>query len=410
MIYRTILAKVLECIKTKPVTIITGSRQVGKSTLCKELVKEYNYNYVSLDDGKELLSAKTDPSMFLKMHKAPLIIDEVQRCKELFVEIEAIVNEARFNDIENRGMYILTGSQSYSLMQNVSESLAGRVTIVTMSPLSRRELLGIKEIPFEINPILNNEDAKRSPLEVEELANNIITGFYPEIYDKKIADIDQFYSDYVMSYIERDVSQLINLKDKLQFQKFLEVTSSLTGEELVYDTIAKAIGVNVKTIESWISVLVAGNIITLLEPYNEQSVVKRVVKRPKLIFNDTGLAAYLSGLNNATVLMKSAFFGRFVETYIINEIIKSYKNNGKQARFYYYRDSNQREIDLIILHEGHLNLIECKSGITYGSKDIKAFEQLSNTKYEICNSGIVCNTSISYALKKGYYAIPISSI
>jgi len=410
MIYRTILNKVLDCIKTKPVTIITGSRQVGKSTLCKELVKEYHYNYVSLDDFKEFQNAKKDPSMFLKMHKAPLIIDEVQKCEELFVEIESLVNKARFNDIENRGMYVLTGSQSYSLMKNVTETMAGRVSIVTMSPLSRRELIGINEVPFEINPIINNEAAKKNPLEINNLVNNIITGFYPEIYDKNIEDINQFYSDYVQSYIERDVSQLINLKDKLQFQRFLEIISSLSCEELVYDTIAKAVGVTVKTIESWISVLVAGNIITLLEPYYELSVVKRVVKRPKLIFNDTGLAAYLSGLNNPKVLIKSAFFGRFVETYIINEIIKSYKNNGKQAKFYYYRDSEQREIDLIILHDGFLNLIECKSGVTYSKSDIKAFDQLLNTKYEICSSGIVCNTDSSYALKEGYYAVPISSI
>jgi len=410
MIYRTIYEKVLKSISSKPITIITGSRQVGKSTLCKEFVKRHGYNYVTLDNTRELASAKNDPAMFLKEHKAPLIIDEVQKCEELFVELESIVNEVRFNDQDNRGMYILTGSQSYNLMKNVTESMAGRVSIITMSPLSIREIKGIKEVPFLIDPKQNNIDAKINKYSLEEFYDYIVKGFYPEIYDLNIEDIDQFYSDYVMSYIERDVSQIISLKDKLKFQRFMEIVASLTGEELVYDSIAKGVGVSVPTIESWMSILVSGNIVTLLEPYYENSIVKRVVRRPKIIFNDTGLAAFLAGLNNPIVLKKSQFKGRFVETFIINEIIKSYKNNVKQAKFYYYRDSEQREIDLIVLHDGYLNLIECKSGVEFNKSDVKAFSQLEKTKYIICNSGIVCNTETSYALKEGIYAVPINSI
>lgn len=410
MIYRTIYEKVKKSINSKPITLITGSRQVGKSTLCKEFVKFHGYNYVSLDNIRELAFAKNDPAMFLKEHKAPLIIDEVQKCEELFVEIESIVNEARFNDLDNRGMYILTGSQSYNLMKNITESMAGRVSIITMSPLSIREIKGIKENAFEIDPTKNNIDAKLNNYSLDEFYNYIVKGFYPEIYDLNIEDTEQFYSDYVMSYIERDVSQIINLKDKLKFQRFMEIAASLTGEELVYDSIAKGVGVSVSTIESWMSILVSGNIVTLLEPYYENSILKRVVRRPKIIFNDTGLAAFLAGLNNQVVLKKSQFKGRFVETFIINEIIKSYKNNGKQAKFYYYRDSEQREIDLIILHDGCLNLIECKSGTTFNKTHIKAFKQLENTKYIICNSGIVCNTDIVYAIKEGIYAVPINAV
>jgi len=410
MIYRTIYEKVLKSIKTKPITIITGSRQVGKSTLCKEFVKLHGYNYVSLDNSRELAFAKNDPAMFLKEHKTPLIIDEVQKCEELFIELESIVNDARFNDVDNRGMYILTGSQSFNLMKNVTESMAGRVSIITMSPLSIREIKGIKEVPFLIDPERNNIDSKNNDYSLDDLYDYLIKGFYPEIYDLSIEDIEQFYSDYVMSYIERDVSQIINLKDKLKFQRFLEIVASLTGEELVYDNVAKGVGVSVPTVEAWMSILVSGNLVTLLEPYYEDSVVKRVVRRPKLLFNDTGLAAYLAGLNNPVVLKKSQFKGRFVETFIINEIIKSYKNNGKQAKFFYYRDSEQREIDLIVLHDGYLNLIECKSGISFNKSDIKAFDQLIKTKYIISNSGIVCNTDISYALKEGVYAVPINAI
>ena len=410
MIQRTIYEKILKSIETKPVTLITGARQVGKTTICKMLVKEKGYNYVSLDNSRELSSAVNDPAMFLKMHPAPLIIDEVQKCKDLFVEIESIVNEARFNDIENRGMYVLTGSQTYNLMENVSETMSGRVTIVLMSPLSLREIRGLKEEPFLIDPIRNNKDTLNNPISVNELYDYIVRGFYPEIYDKNIEDIDQFYSDYVMTYIERDVSQIIELRDKLRFQRFMEILASQTGEELTYDEIAKGIGVKTDTIQSWVSILAAGSIITLLEPYYENSVMSRVVKRPKIIFNDTGLAAYLSGLNNPTVLQKSKFNGRFVETYIINEIIKSFRNTGKKAKFYYYRDYDQKEIDLVVLHEGKLNLIECKSGVSFKGSDVSSFKKLESTNFELSNSGIVCNTDISYSLTDKYYAVPLASI
>lgn len=410
MIERTIYKTVLEKIKNKPVTVITGSRQVGKSTLCKMLVEREHFNYVSLDNLRDLAFASNDPAAFLSEHKFPLIIDEVQKCPALFLEIESIVNKQKFDGFKNEGMYVLTGSQSYNLMENVTESLAGRATFVTMSPLTNKEIKNKLEMPFEINPTINDVDAKNNNDSIDDLYKYIVRGFYPEIFDKGLSDIESFYSDYVMSYIERDVSQLINLKDKLQFQRFMEVVASSTGEELVSDNLAKIVGVTSKTIDSWISILVSGNIITLLQPYYENSVTKRIVKRPKLIFNDTGLAAYLAGLSNADVLKKSRFAGRFVETYIINEIIKSYNNNGVSAKFYYYRDTNQHEIDLIVKHNGRLNLIECKSGVTYSSSDIKSFDQLKESALEISGSGIICNTDKSYSLKKGFFAVPIKSL
>ncbi len=410
MIYRTITETVLKSIKSKPVTLITGARQVGKSTLCRELVKTCGYNYVTLDNTRELSTAVNDPAYFLSVHKPPLIIDEIQKCKELFVEIESIVNEVKFKGEDNRGMYILTGSQAYNLMSNVTESMAGRVGIVNMSPLSLREIKGIKEEPFVINPEKNLKDALLNKMDINELYETIVNGFYPEIYDLNIEDSEQFYADYVSTYIERDVSQLINLKDKMKFQRFMEISASLTGEEYVYDTIANAVGVSVHTIDSWMSVLVAGNIVTLLEPFYMSSAVKRIKKRPKLIFNDTGLAAYLAGLNNAKVLQKSNFNGRFVETYIINEIIKSYKNNGIHAKFYYYRDSNQKEIDLIVENKGIVNLIECKSGVSFSLSDVAAFNEIKDDKYIIENSGIICSTKEPYALGNGYFAVPICSI
>ena len=191
----------------------------------------------------------------------------------------------------------------------------------------------------------------------------------------------------------------------------MEVLASLTGQELVANNIANAIGVSGVTIQSWISVLLAGNIIYLLEPYNERSTLKRVIKRPKVYFSDTGLAAYLARLNNASVLSKSIFAGRFVETYIINEIIKSYKNNNKKTNFYYYRDIDQKEIDLVMLDKGILHFVECKSGVSYSKKDVLAFNKLAGyTSLEIGNGCIVCATDNVYSIDANVYAIPFGSI
>lgn len=411
MIARTIKESILKSIKNKPVTLITGARQVGKSTLCGELKKELNFEYVSLDNLRERETAIRDPELFLVLHKAPLIIDEVQYAPKLLDVIESIVNKVKFEGGNNKGMYVLTGSQIYSLMENVSESLAGRVSIIEMSPLSLREIKELKEEPFVIDPVTNKKRSEENTINIDELFDYVVKGFYPELYDNKDLEIDDFYSNYVKTYIERDVSQIINLNDKLKFQRFMEVLASLTSEEFVANNLAKSIGVSLHTIESWLSVLVAGNIVYLLEPYNENSTLKRVVKRPKIYFSDTGLAAYLARLSNKDVLKNSIFSGRFVETFIVNEIIKSYKNNNKKTNFYYYRDIDQKEIDLIILDEGILHFVECKSGVSFSKKDVSAFKTLqSNSKYKVGSSAIICFTEVIYPIEENVYAIPVGAI
>lgn len=410
MINRTIKEFVLKSIKNKPVTLITGARQIGKSTLCYEIKKELGYNYVSLDNIRERQQAISDPEMFLQLHSWPLIIDEVQYAPKLFEVIESIVNNEKLENGKNYGMYILTGSQAYELMSGVTESLAGRVSIVRMSPLSTREIFKVPEKKFEVEPIEIAKKSKDFKLEANVLYKLIVKGMYPEIYQNENIDIDMFYSNYVDTYIERDVSKLINLKDKLKFQNFMELLASLTGEELVYDTIAKAVGVKIETIKSWIRVLVAGDIIYLLQSYNELSMVKKIVKRPKIYFSDTGLACYLARLNNDNVLKNSIFKGRFVETYIVNEIRKSFRNNGIKENFYYYRDNKQNEIDLVILDEGILHFVECKSGVDFDKSDVKAFSKLNDSNYKIGNSCIICNTTTIYKIDEGVYAFPISGI
>ena len=302
MIKRTIKESILLGIRNKPVILVTGARQVGKSTLCYEIAKELGYNYVSLDNLRERETALTDPELFLSLHKVPLIIDEVQYAPKLFDVIEAIVNKAKLDGLNNKGMYILTGSEAYRLMEGVSQSMAGRISIIEMSPFSLREIRALEEKPFE-----NEQRNKGNSVNLDQLYDYIVKGFYPELFDNEGLDSDSFYADYVRTYLERDVSKIINLNDKLKFQRFMEVLASLTGEEFIANNLAKAIGVSLQTIQSWVSVLLTGNIIHLLEPYNENSTFKRVVKKPKIYFSDTGLAAYLARLNDPKVLRNSIF-------------------------------------------------------------------------------------------------------
>lgn len=396
-------------IKSYPVTLVTGARQIGKSTLCYELTKEHNYNYVSLDDIDNRSEALNDPKFFLSKHKAPLIIDEVQYAPILFEYIEAIVNRTRLEVGDANGMYILTGSQKFNLMKNVTESMAGRVGVINMSPLSYNETINREEILFKVDLDVAFEREKHK-IDSDQLFESITKGFYPELYRNPSLDINMFYSNYVSTYIDRDVTDIVNVKSKLLFHKLMQLLASLTGEELVYDNLAKQIGVDKKTIVSWISVLEASNIIYLLQPYYETSLTKRIIKRPKIYFRDTGLACHLAKLADSKNLAISHFSGHFVETYVINEIIKSYENTGTYAEFYYYRDSEQNEVDLIIQVDGEITLVEIKSGMNFTNNNIKSFKALEKTNYKIAKSCIICLNESIYKINDNIYALPISVI
>ena len=411
MIKRTIYQRVLKSIDTRPVTLITGARQVGKSTICLQIAKERNFEFVSLDDSRNLSLAKSDPAMFLQVHKPPLIIDEVQKAPELFTEIQSIVNEAKYKTGNNYGMFVLTGSESFGLMKNVSESMAGRVSIIRVTPLSRSEILCASEEPFSVNPLKNAEKAAKYPLNLDELLGYMTRGFYPELYANRNIDYVSFYSDYLSTYVDRDVCSIINIVDKLKFHRFMQYLASITGQQLVIESICNAVEINSRTANAWLSVLEASDIIHLLQPFNSHSLTKRISKKPKIYFSDTGLVTYLVNLSNPEALKMSPFFGAFVETYVVNEIRKSYINNGSPASLYYYRDSNMNEIDLIIELNGTLNLIECKSGITVNSSSVRFFSIFGELKTHVINtSGVLCNSSTIYKIKDGVWAVPIASI
>ena len=415
MINRTIYKEIIDTIKNKAVTVITGARQVGKTTLCSLIETELGFNYVSLADPIIRNSAKSDPSEFLSLNPFPLIIDEIQKAPELFEYLEGIVDKEikKGNKKGNKkGLYVLTGSQAYKLMKGVTESMSGRVGLISMSPLSLSEITNKEELPFEVDIQRIKNRTKDYLIDTNKMYEYIVRGFYPELYDNTNLKTSIFYADYVETYLERDVSDFINLKDKQKFLNLMSVLASLTGQELIYDNLSKIIGVDVKTIQSWISVLIAGNIIYLLYPYNEESMVKQVTKRPKIYYGDTGLACYLARVTTSETLKASYLKGHMVETFIVNEIIKSYKNNryDKETSFYYYRNSNQEEIDLIIVRDGKISLIECKSGEEFNSKDVSSFDNLSKTRLEMTNNAIICTTKNIYSIGKGIYVIPVTSI
>ena len=411
MINRTIYKEIIDTIKNKAVTVITGARQVGKTTLCSLIETELGFNYVSLADPIIRNSAKSDPSEFLSLNPFPLIIDEIQKAPELFEYLEGIVDK-EIKKGNKKGLYVLTGSQAYKLMKGVTESMSGRVGLISMSPLSLSEITNKEELPFEVDIQRIKNRTKDYLIDTNKMYEYIVRGFYPELYDNTNLKTSNFYADYVETYLERDVSDFINLKDKQKFLNLMSVLASLTGQELIYDNLSKIIGVDVKTIQSWISVLIAGNIIYLLYPYNEESMVKQVTKRPKIYYGDTGLACYLARVTTPETLKASYLKGHMVETFIVNEIIKSYKNNryDKETSFYYYRNSNQEEIDLIIVRDGKISLIECKSGEEFNSKDVSSFDNLSKTRLEMTNNAIICTTKNIYSIGKGIYVIPFTSI
>lgn len=408
MIPRTIYPHILKSMANKPVTLITGARQTGKTYLCREISESKGIKYVSLADRQERLLAQKDPDAFLKIHGVPLIIDEIQKAPELFISIESAVDKAIFERKKSKGMYVITGSQTYRMMEGASESLAGRVGIIRMSPLSISEISFRENIPFIPDAAIASK--RSTEKDVAAVYADIYRGNYPELHDNHDIDAHVFYSDYVDTYIAQDVMELINLKDHHKFFGFMQILASMTGQELVENTICNSAGINSRTLKEWMSVLESGEIIRLVQPYNGASTVKRVTKRPKIYFRDTGLACYLAKITDSETLMASYLKGPMAETYIVNEIIKTYENQRENAAFYYYRSSDGNEVDLLIQRNGEINLVECKGGIDVEVSDIKSFSRLGNTKDKVGPSCAVCMTEKPYLIKNGIYAIPVTSI
>lgn len=337
--------------------LVTGARQVGKSTLIKHVFPDYHR--ANFDDRLTRLQAKEEPKLFLLNNPRPLFIDEVQKEISILEEIKLIVDAS-----DARGQFILSGSQKLELMKGMSESLAGRVSAMELSGLSFREITGIT---FNRHFIPSEEYLKGREKELMPYANIwqvIHKGSYPELYDVD-RDWQDFYSSYVSTYLERDINELISA-DSLTFTKFMTSVAARTGEMLNYANIAGEVGVSEPTVKKWISVLERTGIVYILQPFSN-SALSRAIKAPKIYFRDTGLACYLTRWLTADTLKNSAIAGNMFETFVVSEILKSYSNEGKDYRFsiFYYRGKDKRvsgenEIDLIIQEDGILYPIEIK--------------------------------------------------
>ena len=410
MIERTIYDAILHSISVRPVTLITGARQVGKTTLCKKLSKEKGFGYVTLRDKESRAMARKDPDLFLSIHPWPLIVDEVQYAPELLESIESVVDKEQFENGNNKGMYVLTGSQAYKLMEKASDSLAGRISLLKMSPLTISEIASREEIPFSGNL----EQCARRSLEIHmdplDVFRRIVRGTYPEPEANTDLSTYEFYSDYVSTYIDRDVSEIINVKNKEKFHDFMQVTASLTGQILNYNTISAAVGIDNKTAKSWMSVLITGDIVHLVEPYNEKSTTKRVSKSPKLYFWDTGLACHLARVLDAESLIAGYLKGPMLETFIVNEIIKTYRNRKTDVPTYFYRENERDEIDLVMIKDGKMTLVECKSGTEFGRNDIKLLDKGIGSSYPVAGRFVICLARAPYPINDKIYALPVTSI
>lgn len=356
-IERAITSVLKKRVQESKCTLVTGARQIGKSTLIKHEFPDYNR--ANFDDRLTRMQAKEEPKLFFINNPCPLFIDEVQKENSVLEEIKLIVDES-----EERGSFILSGSQKLELMRGMSESLAGRVSITELSGLSLRE---IHKVKFNRHFVPTDEYLKEREKEIEPYDNlweTIHKGSYPELYDVE-RDWQEYYSSYVSTYLERDINELISA-DSITFTKFLTAVAARTGEMLNYANIAGEVGVSEPTIKSWISILERTGIVFLLQPYSA-STLSRAIKTPKIYFRDTGLACYLTRWLTADTLKCSAVAGNMFETFVVSEILKSYINEGKDYRFniFYYRGKDksascENEIDIIIEEDGVLYPVEIK--------------------------------------------------
>ena len=389
-------------------TLVIGARQVGKSTLIRH--EFANYNRADFDDYLTRLQAKEEPKLFFLNNPSPLFIDEVQKEPAILEEIKRIVDES--ND---RGMFILSGSQKLTLMKGVSESLAGRVSVCELNGLSLRE---IHHVSFNRHFIPTDEYIKareKQLVSYDQIWEIIHKGSYPELYDIP-RDWQDFYASYLATYIERDIHELISA-DSITFTKFLTAVAARTGEILNYANIAGDVGVSEPTVKTWLSILERTGIVYLLQPYSA-SVLTRAIKAPKVYFKDTGLACYLSRWLSADALKNSAVAGNMFETFIVSEILKSYTNEGKDYRsqIFYYRGKDKKasienEIDLIIEENGIIYPVEIKMTGNPKASMASANTVLDRIPDKKRGNGIIlCLIDRKTYLRENLIALPITYI
>ena len=411
MFYNRHISKVIERQqKQKPVLIITGPRQVGKSTNLKKLLLNNGVKYMTLDNALLRESARDNSTAFLIENKPPIIIDEIQKVPTLFENIKLVVDES-----EKVGQYYLTGSHSFTLMKGVTESLAGRAGIIKMLGLSKRELnkINYSEPFIPTKAHLDEMEKQVVSYDYDNIVKTIHKGSFPELYktETDLKNWKDYYTSYLQTYLEKDVSELINIGSKSAFIKFIKATAALTGEQLNHVTLAELCSMNVNTVKNWLSILEASGLIFILQPYfnNHGS---RLIKTPKLYFLDTGLACFLGGWNTPQQLTDGAKWGHIFETYIVGEILKSYYNDGViYPPIYYYRDKEKREVDLVIEEGCTLYPIEIKTTNNPVKSMASACDALKRIPNKILGEGaIICLAKEAVPLTESVRVFPVDMI
>ena len=402
-----------------PVLLVTGPRQVGKTTLLQKLAENQRAEgierkYVTLDDPDARYLAKRDPALFLQRYSPPVLIDEIQYATELFPYIKMYADSSK-----RKGDFWLTGSQVFRLMKNVSESLAGRVGIVNLLGLSDAEIYQMPGEPFttDAGRLLNRLSVAK-PRGLNEIYSRIFKGSMPALYADRNVDWETYYRSYADTYLQRDIRDLAQVGDEMQFYNFMTIVAAHTSKPVVYEELAGAAGITAPTAKKWLSILVSSHIIALVQPYHNNA-LKRVVKMPLLHFLDTGLAAWLLKWGNSETLEKGAMSGAFFKSYVFSEIYKSYLNAGKEPPIFYYRDKEQKEIDLLIYQNGILSPIEIKKAASPGKDTIKnfhvlnpvareeAFGGLESLKVEIGTGSVICMANDLLPVDEKNWYVPV---
>ena len=385
-IERTIEPTIKKISETFPVLIVTGPRQVGKTTLLTRLA-DPNRKIVSLDNPTIRAFARSDPEMFLQRYAPPVLIDEVQYAPELLDYIKGYVDRKK-----TCGDFWLTGSQTFHMMKKVTESLAGRAGIVKMQGLSNSEIRGKHFAPFQVDiPELMNRMSDTEPMNITQIFSRIYKGAMPRLYENENVDKEQYYESYLETYISRDIKDLTQVADELSFLNFMTVVAARTATNVNYEALAGEVGVSAPTVKQWMSILVSSGLVALIPAFSNNA-LKRVIKAPRMYFLDTGLCSHLTRWSSAEVMERGAMDGQFFETWVVSEIYKSYINAGKNPPLYFYRDSNKKEIDLIIYQDGIVSPVEIKKGSA--PKDaVKNFSVLNPIEEEAASEDVFSGTA-----------------
>ena len=401
-IKRSLEKVVLQVTKEYPVVLISGPRQVGKTTMLKKLMEGTDRNYVTLDDLQERALAKNDPEMFLQLHKPPILIDEVQYAPELFSMIKLIVDKEH-----RKGDFWLTGSQIFDLMKGVQESLAGRVAVLSLSSLSQTEIYGGEDSPFQIEiEHLTKRKEGRTSGDLQEIFRRIFQGSMPAIVSNEVSNNSIFYGSYLSTYIERDVRNLSDAIDSLKFLRFLTAVAARCSQILNVNEIARDADINLKQAKDWMEILETLGIIFYLHPFSN-NMLKRLVKTPKYYFYDTGLVAYLTKWSSPETLENGAMNGAILENYVVSEIRKSYLSSGKTPFMYYYRDKDAREIDIVLEQDGELNPMEIKKSANPAPEILRSFSVLEKTGLKRGKGAVVCMKMELSAFNQDNFIIPV---